>query len=1133
MAMLIAVAQAGMFQSGGTAGVSANLAGAVSQPGSIDELRAHFAAPPPSARPETWWHWINGNITKEGITADLEAMKQAGIGGAYIFDVGLFDAYYDGTSVTIPAGPINYNSPEWRDLVVHATKEADRLGLNLGLHNCCGWSSSGGPWVKPDDATKIVVSTEEKVEGPSKFNGKLPRGTIYRDIAVLAFPTPAEESGTAGADADTAKQRQRLDQWLYGLGEKGGDYGFGPMKAPTVRKADLVDLTSRMMDDGTLDWDVPPGHWTILRLGYQLTGAQNRAATDSGRGLEVDKLSSECFDRFFDGGLAPLIREAGPLAGRSLTTAVIDSYEIWYQNWTDRMRDEFRRLRGYDLMPYLPALTGLVVDDPETTERFLFDFRRTIADLFAENYSGRMADRLHEHGMALAIEPYGMGNYNCFTYGQPASLVMGEFWFRERQPHWCVKMASSTAHVYGRTVVGAESLTSMPADDGWRAHPYLYKPYADRAFALGINRLIFHTFAHQPWVSGVLPGMTMGPFGAFMNRMQTWWGLAPAWFTYLSRCQYLLQSGRFVADVCLFVGEQNPIPSRYAFDSLLPQVPDGYDFDFCGLDGLMEMKVQDGRLVLPSEMSYRMLVLPDTDRMTPPLARKIQSLVKGGATVVGPKPAKSPCLMDMGKGDEEVARIAEEVWGNCDGKSVAEHKFGKGRAIWGKPLDRVLAEAKVTPDFRCDSATVNWIHRRLSDGDVYFVSSFQTVPTDYTCTFRVQGRRPEIWHPDTGAIEEAPMWRAVPGGVEVPLRLDPAGSVFVVFRKPAGKADPVVEVVPEGVMTLSKAPKPVKIVKAEYGILDDKAKTREVTRAVAASMQGYRVEVWATNEALGGDPAPGEVKSLRLIYEDRGKQVTVTLKEGEALTVGPDVPVASVSPVPLWEVSVSRSGTVQLLAWQPGRYRVRTVSGREAVVDADDVPAALTIAGPWEVHFPAGWDAPERTTFDKLISWTEHPEFGIKYFSGTATYIKRFQVPKGLVASARRLVLDLGVVHELAQVRLNGREIGVLWKPPFRLDVTDAVKAGENLLEVKVTNTWGNRLIGDEQFPDDLGWLGGTLKAWPEWLVKGELRPEPRRKTFTTWQHNTKDTPLMDSGLLGPVTLRPVQVLPVEFQDEE
>jgi hypothetical protein len=1053
-----------------------------------ESLVEQFRSPPASARPHTWWHWIDGNVTKEGITADLEAMAKAGIGGAHIFNAGTFggnDA--QGRPVNMPKGPVNYNTAEWRSLMVHAMREAKRLGLEITIHNCCGWSSSGGPWVKPDDAMKKVVWSSMTVEGPKELDAALPGpATVrdyYRDIAVFAMPQVKVPAGPEGHQA-----------YLTGAGDNDGA-PFGDLKWPVVRQREIVDVSAKRNGD-RLTWAVPAGRWTVLRIGYTLTGAQNVASSDSGRGLEVDKLSAGSLDHFFDDGLLPLIREAGPLAGDSFTTVLIDSYETGRQNWTPKMAEEFQARRGYDLRPYLPALAGVAVENSETTQRFLFDYRRTIEEAWADNYSKHFADRLKEHGLKLGVEPYGNGNFNSFSYSDAATLIMGEYWVGDASVHWSVKLAASVAHVLGRPVVGAEALTAVENRAGWRNHPFEWKPFADRGYTNGINRIIYHRFTHQPWVSGVVPGMTMGPWGSHVDRTQTWWPLAASWHAYLSRCQYLLQAGQFVADVCVYTGEDAPQAEERRG---VASVPLGYDFDYCGSRALLQASAKDGRLVLPSGMSYRVLALPAADFMSPAVAAKVQELIRGGVPVVGPQPRRAAGLKDIGEGDAQVVKLMGDPGAS------------------GKSLRDVLKKIELGPDFRCNEASVSAIHRRIRDVDAYFVASMSRVASEQKCFFRVEGRRPELWHPETGLIEDAPLWQSVPGGVEVPLRFGPAGSVFVVFREKAGGGDSVV-----GVRT-TVAPEAAfvgpRVLRAEYGVLKVPALKRDVTKLATEALAAAG-EVRAGNDVFGGDPAPLVVKALRLVYVDGGKEHTVTIKEGETFTL----PTVQSPPPPTWELQV-QAGKPTLLAWRTGKYEVRTAAGVTKKIDAA-VPAAAEIAGPWEVRFPEGWDAPASVSFDKLISWTERNEFGIKYFSGTVSYVKTFNVPAEFVGSGRRLMLDLGVVREIAQVLVNGKELGVLWWPPFRLDVTDAVRPGDNQLEVRVTNLWVNRLVGDEQLPDDIGWQGITFNKWPEWLVKGTPRPEPRRKTFTTWHHNTKDTPLIPSGLMGPVMLRPVVVYP-------
>ncbi|HSA26531.1 MAG TPA: glycosyl hydrolase [Phycisphaerae bacterium] len=1051
-----------------------------------DSLREQFASPPATARPHTWWHWIDGNISKEGITADLEAMKAAGIGGAHIFNAGGFG----GGRAVMPKGPFGYNTPEWRKMMVHAMAEAQRLGLEITIHNCCGWSSSGGPWVKPEDAMKKVVWSTAEVQGPAPCEVELPvpptNHGFYRDIAVFAMPETKIPAKPDGRQAN-----------LTGMGGNDGN-PFGELKWPVVQPKDVLDISSNLKD-GRLSWTPPAGHWTLLRLGYTLTGTMNVASSDSGRGLEVDKLSTECLDRFLDVGVLPLIKEAGPLAGDSLTTVLIDSYETGEQNWTAGMADEFSRRRGYDLRPYLPALAGVAIEKPETTLRFLHDFRRTIEEMWADNYCGHFAKRLKEYRLSLAVEPYGNGTFNAFSYSDSAQLIMGEYWVGEGSIGSSVRLAASIAHVLGRPIVGAEALTAVPDRAGWKNHPWEWKPFADRGYTNGINRIIYHRFTHQPWPAHILPGMTMGPWGSHVDRTQTWWPMALSWNEYLARCQYLLQAGRFVADVCLYTGENAPQAYREQMHGLA-QVPRGYDYDVCGAPQVMQASVKDGRVVLASGMSYRVLALPAADDMSPAMARKIRDLAAAGATVVGPRPRRALGLQDAGKGDAEVAALLKEA-----------------KVIVDRPLDAVLGDLKLPPDFRCEAPNVSAIHRRIGAVDAYFVAWFGRSVAEHTCFFRSEGRRPELWHPETGQVEAAPIWRAVPGGVEVVLRFEPAGSVFVVFAEQAAGADSIAGVKAD-VRSEPKVAGP-RIVKAEYGVLNDPSKTRDVTQLVADAVAGGG-EVRAENDALGGDPAYMVVKALRVTHVDGGRERTVTIPEHEVFVAGAALP----TPPPIWQVW-TEAGRANLLAWQSGKYVVTTASGARKEIAAE-VPLPVAVAGPWEVRFPAGWDAPETATFDKLISWTDHAAFGIRYFSGTVTYTKTLTVPADLLGAGRRLILDLGVVREVAQVRLNGKDLPVMWWPPFRADVTGLVKAGANALEVRVTNLWVNRLVGDEQLPDDIGWQGETMSKWPEWLIRGTPRPEPRRKTFTTWHHNTKDTPLLPSGLLGPVMLRPAKVCP-------
>lgn len=1067
-----------------------------------DSLEEGFRNPPNSAKPHTWWHWINDNISKEGITADLEAMKRVGVGGAQIFNV----------DVGVPSGGVTFMSDRWREMIVHAVKEANRLGIELCIHNCAGWSSSGGPWVKPEHAMLIVVTRTVQVQGPRRFADQLPqpekRAGFYRDIAVLAFPTPQGNLRIQNLRGKAAYDRH---DGIQPVAETGAPAGS------VVPSDGVLNLTALMQSDGRLEWNVPEGNWTILRIGYTPTGKDNHPATPEGRGLEVDKLSKEALDAFWnDGMMATVLRDIGPLAGKSLNNALVDSYEVGSQNWTPRFREEFRRRRGYDLLPFLPVFAGYVVGSPEISERFLWDVRQTVSELFVENYYGHFASLCRKHGLLFSTEPYGNGTFDDLAAGGRADIPMGEFWIGGGA-HETAKLAASAAHIYGRKVVGAESFTATPEMGRWLNDPYSMKALGDHIFCLGVNRFIFHRYAHQPWLN-VKPGMTMGPWGFHFERTVTWWEQGRAWLKYLARCQYLLQQGRFVADIAIYVGEHQPISA--------PFLPDlrakGYDYDSINKEVLLQATVRNGRVVLPSGMTYRVLVLPDSRFMTPRVLRKVAELVRAGAVVIGPKPEKSPSLSGYPRCDEEVRRLAGEVWGNCDGVNVKEHAYGKGKVVWGKDVVQVLDEMKVLPDFEgSPGSRLEYIHRAVGDTDIYFVSNQRHRTEEVEATFRITGKAPQLWHPDTGVIEPAPVYRVQGGRTVVPLRLDPAGSVFVVFRRSAQPVQHFTSVRAPGVV--HHKPSQLVIRRAIYEAVDG-AGGADVTERLRAMVRNGTLSVNVNNSTMGGDPTPQHYKRLRVEYTLDGKQYTVVVNENADLEI-PEREGAGV--VPAYQLRMDSKGRAELLAWRTGTYELQTSSGKAVRVRVDSPAQTLKVQGKWTLRFPKGWGAPEQVVFDRLISWTEHPDPGVRYFSGTARYEKTVQIPPSMIAPNRRLYLSLGEVKNLCEVWLNGKYLGILWKPPFRVDITGAVRPGPNKLEVHVTNLWVNRLIGDEQYPDDCEWQGSQLKAFPQWFVEGKPRPVPQRLTFTTWKHWNRDASPLPSGLLGDVevyAVRRVQV---------
>ncbi len=1062
----------------------------------VDPLERGFLNPPDTAKPRVWWHWMSGNITKEGIKADLEWMKRAGIAGFQNFDAGL-------NTPQIVEKRLVYMTPEWKDAFRYAATLADQLGLEMAIAGSPGWSESGGPWVPPAQAMKKYVWSETRIEGGRPFTGALPKPPsttgpyqnqprgfgagaapppeFYADGAVVAYRAPESDrtmaelqakvtaSGgtfdlTALTDGDLAKAtllpaapadqkawiqvefpRSQTVHALTLVTIVGGRRAAGPsgqelessddgrqfstvapipagartiafpavtarffrvtfatqpsqpagtqiaelvlhtgaevnrfqekaafsaaigiydMATPAVPPADAIpkfdvlDLTSKMRPDGTLDWTPPPGRWVVLRLGYSLTGARNSPASPEATGLEVDKLSRAFVKAYFDNYLDQYKDTVGPLMGkRGLQYVITDSWEAGVQNWTDDMIGEFSKRRGYDIRPWLPVLTGRVVESAEASDRFLWDFRKTIADLTAENHYDQLTTILHERGMGRYTESHESGRAfigDGMEVKRNADIPMSAMWTAQpgrtsERYDADVRESASVAHIYGQNLVAAESLTA--GSGAWSFSPETLKPTADRLMAMGLNRFVIHTSVHQP-SNDKIPGLGLGPYGQWFTRHETWAELAKVWTAYLSRSSYLLQQGRFVADIIYYYGEDSNITALFTGNP--PPIPTGYNFDYVNADALMNrLAVTNGLIATKSGMSYRVLALdPSSRHMSLPVLRKIRDLVNDGAIVVGPKPIDSPSLSDD---QAEFKTIADQLWGPG---------AGKGKVYGSESIAQVLTTLQVAPDFEYtkpqQDANLMFVHRRLSDGDLYWVNNRNNRVESVDATFRVQGKATDLWHADSGVIEPA-SYRIAGSRTIVPLHLEPNDAVFVVFRQPAD------------------------------------APSRTV-------------------------PAPVETKL----------------------------------------------GTVE---------------------------------GSWDVAFQPGRGAPAGIRLDTLSSWSDNPDSGVRYFSGTGTYTKSIQAPAGWFEKGARLWLDLGDVKNLAEISVNGMPVGIVWKTPFRVEVTSALKPGPNNLEIKVTNLWVNRLIGDQQ-------------------------PNVTKKhTYTAMQFYRADSPLLPSGLLGPVQIVSVSVV--------
>ncbi len=1131
-----------------------------------DVLRSGFKNPPSSAKARTWWHWINGNISKGGITADLEAMKKVGILEAQIFNV---DQGY-------PEGQATFLGPKWLELFSFAVSEASRLGLEIGFNNGAGWSSSGGPWITPENAMQTIIYTEIKLKSSSKVHQKLPQPATkfnyYRDIAVVAFPTP--------------RHAQRIDdialKSLSGDSFKTHLYPDGKVVngSAIVDKEKIIDLTDKMMADGTLNWTAPSGDWTVIRFGHSANGTENRPTGLGGKGLEVNKMSQKALDSYWQGGIKPILDKVGPLVGTALTNCLIDSYEVGCNNWTPGFFEEFKKRRKYDLKTYLPALAGYYVESGESSERFLWDFRKTIGDLIAENYYGYFGDLCHKSGMKFSVEPYG-GPFEALKVGAYGDIAMSEFWLGRKEYSSSSKLAASASHLKGNAITAAESFSSQ---GGWTNHPATMKSTGDFMWTEGVNRFIFHSYAHQPWNVG--PGMTFHMYGVEMNRLNTWWEQSSAYMSYIARSQFLLQQGQSFADVLIFTGESSPNDAIYRSDIKAL----GYDYDQIGSDELAHLTTSNGKIFTRSGLSYRILILPETEWATPELMLKIKELTSGGAIITGSKPKKSPSLQGYPASDDLVAKLADEIW---DKKNVLPSSFS-----------RVSSKLKLIPDFDggATGTDLNFIHRVVGDNDIYFISNPKNEYRRETCRFRVADRQPEMWNAEKGSIEDIAVWQKAPDkSTEIPLSFEPNGAYFIVFSNRKVSQSSHITTIKTNMHVEKAVPlQDLKIIKAEYGnFLPDGIV--DVTEALSANIWADSIQLTANNHLSSIDPAPGAVKKLQVTYELSGEIYKTELIENERRTIkfnksqfkliralygklnpeinilenyhvvdvtskintlvssgmltfkvtdslldNPQIKQGAENGLRLTYSTEGKMNTVEVrkgafvhleqntpqsklvyenkvATWvtpNTGKLTYTNNNGVVRIAKVKKVPKPIELSGSWELSFPKKSGAGKKVTFDKLISWPLSADDDIRYFSGTATYKKQFKLAANLLKPLYSIELDLGSVQVIAEVLLNGKNLGILCNPPFRLELGDAVHAGTNELEIRITNLWPNRLIGDAKIPDDVLWGDYVPEKWPTWLSDDGASRNSKRTTFTTWKHWNENSELKPSGMLGPVSLR-------------
>lgn len=1122
-----------------------------------------FQTPPKDARPQVWWHWMDGNVSKEGIRKDIEWMKRNGIGGFHQFDAG---------GVNMPRAAkvkLPYLSDGWKDAFRFALNLADSLDMDVTIASAPGWSSTGGTWVKPEDAIKklewrsidtrggkISVQLPDlyNVVGPYQDyhtdNDRIKIEPYGKDLYVLAVRLPYSDKSMNALGAQVSKSESTISvefrkpqtiksltlktmamgdrprtgkpecrnilecsddglkwrkvcdieptvlpyltvnvpptcaQFFRVKGEKLESLelftvmkinhsqelgGFGiihdfwkyhtPYSKDAIRTSDIIDLTGMMTADGKLECSLPAGRWRIYRFGWSITGKINHPASPEATGLEVDKLDPDAWMRYFRTYL-DLYKDAadGMLGEKGISYLLVDSYEAGAYTWTPKLAKEFKARRGYDLLPWLPVLAGEIIGSSQMSERFLWDWRRTLGELFCENYD-RINEIVNEYDLAgRYTESHEASRAYTGDGMDPkikATIPMAAFWMENTPTGSAVPSAicdiresASVSHIYGQRLVAAESF-SVNGDEG-RAYTYCpenMKYIADVGLSAGVNRFVIHESASQP-NDQYLPGLQLFRYGQWLHRNETWGEYAWVLTDYLARSSSMLQQGNSVADILLYYGEDLNITGLYggqAFSSL-PQVPDGYNYDFANPTVLRSgIKVENRTLVAPSGARYRVLWLDrNCEVMSLDILKKIKEFADAGVIICGKEPKSCAGLK---ADDRAFASIVDDIW------------HSRRKNVFAKGLEDCLRRSGIQPDFRAtvtspvaepvvrhSSPTIKatggsaghfdklsdqenaveapanapdsygdfkYVHRTLPDStQIYWVRNFSGKDSNVELSFRDGGKFAAIFNPENGDVTDADV-KLGNGRSTVSLPLLSADARFVVLSN-----RPQIKVTIDTVFV----------------------NTTDTTMICTSDS----TEVHPVDSLVSAGHFDTSASSAQRKLSDQG----ISLRDRQ-----------------------------------------------NSVAEPVEATTIQTVTSTWQVHFDQKNGGTADEEFPELVSWTRKENPIVKYFSGTAIYKTTVTIDSTQLATSARIFIDLGVVKNIADLSINGTPACVLWKAPFRTaDIKPLLKEGDNLLEIKITNVWRNRMIGDVQ--------------------PGEKHPVTAIRRF----YKSTDK-LLPSGLLGPVRI--------------
>jgi hypothetical protein len=742
-------------------------------------LEDGFARPPADARPEVFWDWMGGLISRDGITKDLEALAGQGVGGVMIMQMPDQCPYPRQWSFRDYPGKATVLGDDYFALLDHAVAETSRLGLNLALFISPGWSHCGGTWVTPDKGLKKLAWTQTPVTGPGALPSRLPR------------PPVSPGQGGGNVIPPWNRDHDRLPQPRDNFYRDEAVLAVPEAAPGTVTPtSSIVDLTSRMDAQGRVDWAVPAGKWTIWRLAVVSENGLNHPAPAVASGLECDRMDPAAVEQVFNGLVGRVLREARKKGHGSFKRFETDSYEAGYQDFGVDFRREFQARRAYDATPWLPAWADpqLELGAPGLAARFRADMTRTISELWFERFHATLRRLADENGLEWMTEPYWGVNLDWTRVGGRSSMPGSEVWVGGDT---FLGTGPEIAALYGQKRAWAEAFTAESYESAWRNDPWRLKPFGDLAFARGVNHVFMHGFVHNPFGDDVQPGLTMGYWGTQLSRHVTWWHLSRPWHEYLARCQYLLQQGRPSHDLLVYPPSMSWLvrvsDDPYRPVSLTDEV-------------LAQLRVREGRLVTPHGGEFIALTLRPGEPIRPWALAHVARLVQDGATLIGePPPPRSPSLEGYPGCDAEVKTSIARLWGEDTGDGPQVRRLGKGQVVWGDTQEAAVLRAVGRADVearrldRPDTAAALRSAHRVIEGEgssrnakrtvthLFFLTHQSNEPAAVEVSFRVAEAVPQWWNPLTGTRHAIVGYRHDQGRTIVPLSLGPYESGFVVF----------------------------------------------------------------------------------------------------------------------------------------------------------------------------------------------------------------------------------------------------------------------------------------------------------------------------------------------------------------